>query len=284
MGLVTEPPNGYNLKPSSMTRKASASSKETRQTLAAEWLVPPVGGARQFRNRQDDCLDAFRHALLDLLADDVAVQRLTQQLGAIPAAESIATTTEAATTTPAVPGHDPSRPGADESPSSKRSTNNENRHQRVVLVSALVVVVLAAAAGITVWRLGDQGSAAGANGASNGGASLPTTPWVSPTGAPISGTLYGEQGDNKNGSITVTDPHHPYVTGVTIDYMEQIKVSCKVYAVPPGWDSVYPDGYWYRIASAPWNNKYYAIANTFLNGDNPNGPTEHNTDPTVPTC
>ncbi len=42
--------------------------------------------------------------------------------------------------------------------------------------------------------------------------------------------------------------------------------------------------YWYRIASAPWNNEWYAIANTFLNGDQPGGPTEHNTDFAVPDC
>lgn len=48
--------------------------------------------------------------------------------------------------------------------------------------------------------------------------------------------------------------------------------------------SVNPDGYWYRISSSPWNNSYYAAANTFLNGDPPNGPYSHNTDFAVPDC
>lgn len=31
--------------------------------------------------------------------------------------------------------------------------------------------------------------------------------------------------------------------------------------------SVNPDGYWYRIASSPWNNACYSPANTFMSGD-----------------
>jgi len=123
----------------------------------------------------------------------------------------------------------------------------------------------------------------------NGGQAGQPTP--SPVGSPhpsspphAAGKTYTEQGDNKNGSITFTDPHHPTVTGAKIDYMQRVQVSCKVYAVPPDMTSAYPDGYWYRIASSPWNNSYYAIANTFLNGDSINGPTVHNTDYSVPDC
>jgi hypothetical protein len=47
---------------------------------------------------------------------------------------------------------------------------------------------------------------------------------------------------------------------------------------------VNPDGYWYRIASPPWNDRYYAPANTFMNGDPWNGPYTHNTDLKVPNC
>jgi hypothetical protein len=61
-----------------------------------------------------------------------------------------------------------------------------------------------------------------------------------------------------------------------------VQVSCKVYA--PQIASVNPDGFWYRIASSPWNNAYYAPANTFMNGDPWNGPYSHNTDFAVPTC
>lgn len=61
-----------------------------------------------------------------------------------------------------------------------------------------------------------------------------------------------------------------------------VQVSCKVYA--PAIQSANPDGYWYRIASSPWNNAYYAVANTFMNGDPWGGPYTHNTDFKVPDC
>ncbi len=61
-----------------------------------------------------------------------------------------------------------------------------------------------------------------------------------------------------------------------------MQVTCKVY--DPSIVSATPDGYWYRIASSPWSNAYYAVANTFMNGDPPNGPYTHNTDFNVPDC
>lgn len=64
---------------------------------------------------------------------------------------------------------------------------------------------------------------------------------------------------------------------------QMVDVSCKVYAVP--FPSALPDGYWYRIESTPWNGRYYALANTFLNGDrigSAAAPT--NTDSAVPDC
>jgi hypothetical protein len=59
-------------------------------------------------------------------------------------------------------------------------------------------------------------------------------------------------------------------------------VSCKVY--DPTITSSKPDGYWYRIASSPFNNQYYSPANNFKNGDPWGGPYSHNTDFNVPNC
>jgi hypothetical protein len=66
--------------------------------------------------------------------------------------------------------------------------------------------------------------------------------------------------------------------------MADIQVTCKV--LPPSTiASAYPDEYWYLIASPPWNNQYYTVANTFWNGDVPgNPPYTHNEDPNVPDC
>jgi surface antigen len=85
-----------------------------------------------------------------------------------------------------------------------------------------------------------------------------------------------------HGSNTFTDPIHAAGLGPAIGAGQQVQVSCKVYA--PQIASVNPDGFWYRIASDPWNNAYYAPANTFMNGDPWNGPYTHNTDFAVPTC
>jgi hypothetical protein len=70
--------------------------------------------------------------------------------------------------------------------------------------------------------------------------------------------------------------------GQPIEFREFVNVSCKVHSTTLA--STRPDGYWYRIASMPWDNKYYAVANTFLNGDPPGGPYTHNTDFSVPDC
>jgi hypothetical protein len=59
-----------------------------------------------------------------------------------------------------------------------------------------------------------------------------------------------------------------------------VLVSCKLY--DPSIASANPGGYWYRIASSPWKNLYYAVANTFLNGDPWGGPYTHPTDFSVP--
>ena len=61
-----------------------------------------------------------------------------------------------------------------------------------------------------------------------------------------------------------------------------VEVSCKVY--DPTIVSVNPDGYWYQIATSPWNNQYYAPANMLMNGDPWGGPYTHNTDFAVPDC
>ena len=61
-----------------------------------------------------------------------------------------------------------------------------------------------------------------------------------------------------------------------------VLVSCKLY--DPSIVSANPGGYWYRIANSPWDNQYYAVANTFLNGDPWGGPYTHPTDLSVPNC
>jgi hypothetical protein len=81
---------------------------------------------------------------------------------------------------------------------------------------------------------------------------------------------------------TFTNYHNASGMGPAIVAGQWVQVSCKVF--DPTIVSVNPDGYWYRIASSPWNGSYYSPANTFMNGDPYGGPYTHNTDFNVPNC
>jgi len=92
---------------------------------------------------------------------------------------------------------------------------------------------------------------------------------------------YSEEEYSKNGASTFRflDGSSP---GQPLEFEEYVQVSCKIYNTTL--QSAKPDGYWYRISSFPWDNHYYAVANTFLNGDPPSGPYTHNTDFKIPDC
>jgi hypothetical protein len=108
--------------------------------------------------------------------------------------------------------------------------------------------------------------------------SLPTT---TATPEPIEGGIPARAW-HRGGTPTFASYHDGSVAGPTIGFKQTVKVSCKVKdtTVP----SANPDGYWYRIKSPPWSDRYYAIANTFLNGDPPDGPYTRNTDFRIPDC
>lgn len=107
----------------------------------------------------------------------------------------------------------------------------------------------------------------------------PATPSIPTSPAP---SLYVEQ-EGSLGASTFTNPYNASGMGPKIPAYGYVDVSCKVYA--PQIVSANPDGYWYRIHSAPWSDAYYAVANTFWNGDVPGQkPYVHNTDFNVRDC
>lgn len=95
------------------------------------------------------------------------------------------------------------------------------------------------------------------------------------TGPPPPPPTYSETEVNSSGVNTFQNYHNASGFGQHINSGQTVQVSCKVY--DPTIVSVNPDGYWYRIASSPWNNGYYAAANTFDNGGKA-------TDWSVPNC
>lgn len=133
-----------------------------------------------------------------------------------------------------------------------------------LVVAALVLAIVAS--GTPMMSAGDP----------------PVTTATVTVGPPPSLATVTEIGGNRNGSPTFRDPRHPAETGPRVPFRAVVTVSCKLQAF--SFDSIGPDGYWYLIASAPWNNQYYAPADTFLNGDPVDGPYEHNFDPAVPDC
>ncbi|WP_445152669.1 hypothetical protein [Baekduia sp. Peel2402] len=121
-------------------------------------------------------------------------------------------------------------------------------------------------------------------------APLPSTPTPAPSPAPAPAPapeptpapVWNEQ-QGSLGANTFTNPYNASGMGAKIPAMAWVAVSCKVYA--PQIASANPDGYWYRVSSPPWSNAYYAVANTFWNGDIPGQrPYTHNTDWAVPNC
>jgi transcriptional regulator with XRE-family HTH domain len=162
-------------------------------------------------------------------------------------------------------------PELNETPATSRHLPWPRRLSRAWMTSIVSGLVLATGAGITAAAL--SGSVAGPP--------VLVQSTRSAQAAKTAERTYPEEEYNKKGAATfqflnASGPGQP------LEFQEIVMVSCKVRntALP----SATPDGYWYRIASMPWDNKYYAVANTFLNGDPQGGPYTHNTDFAVQSC
>jgi len=107
-------------------------------------------------------------------------------------------------------------------------------------------------------------------------------PPSTPPSSPPPPANHSEQETPNHPVNTFTNYHNASGMGPAIAAGQWVEVSCRVY--DPTIASVNPDGWWYRIASSPWNNAYYSPANTFMNGDPYGGPYTHNTDFSVPVC
>jgi hypothetical protein len=99
-------------------------------------------------------------------------------------------------------------------------------------------------------------------------------------GFETSSPAYFPETPEKNGITTFKDYENASDEGQEIKEGEVVDVTCKIFA--PQIPSVEPEGYWYRIHSSPWNEEYYAVAGSFLNGGGIGNPVY--TDPKVPDC
>ncbi|MBW4715574.1 hypothetical protein [Saccharothrix obliqua] len=81
---------------------------------------------------------------------------------------------------------------------------------------------------------------------------------------------------------TFRDPRAFRGAGPDVPAGQRVDVVCRFHQ-PDAPPSVQP-GWWYLIASSPWNRQYYSPANSYLNGDSPDGPYLTNVDSAVPVC
>lgn len=102
------------------------------------------------------------------------------------------------------------------------------------------------------------------------------------TAPPPPPMTFDEIGGTRLGSKTFRDTQGLDLGPNTIQFGQTVQVSCKVF--DPRMDSANPDGYWYRIASTPWDNEFYAVANTFTNGAPLGSIGPPHTDMRVPDC
>jgi hypothetical protein len=180
---------------------------------------------------------------------------------------------------PELPG--PPSDQENESPSAAREW------WRRVLLNPYAVVIIGGVVVLAIWAILSNGF----HEVFGGGGSTTRTG----TGTTTTHGATGEQrhpGENaqsfkevagEGGASTYANPYTLSEPGEPVEPGQTVKVTCRVYAPEP--PSVNPDGYWYRLASPPWNGQYYAPANSFWNGDIPgHRPYTHNTDKRVPVC
>lgn len=126
----------------------------------------------------------------------------------------------------------------------------------LALLSAAMAAAVAAACFAAL-------SGGGAPGDSGG----PVSTWTETTGTP---------------AHTWADPVQLTGAGTPLGPRQSVQVLCRVkgYVVQDG------DPWWYRLASSPWNGRYYATSDAFYNNGATSGPVDNGVvvDEQVPTC
>jgi hypothetical protein len=153
------------------------------------------------------------------------------------------------------------------------------RRRRILTIVAALGTVALTLIGLVLWTTLDTGMP---------GTPAPTTSYGSiPSGTTtvslppfVSGVTYTQAVHAGPGARTYSNPHSLTGEGPRIPNRQNVDVSCIVIA--PSAPSV--GLYWYRITSPPWNDQYYAPANSFFNGDPEGGLYTHVVDSAVPRC
>jgi hypothetical protein len=143
------------------------------------------------------------------------------------------------------------------------------RRRRTVIAGILLALLLTA--GLVTWLV---------IGRSPSG--LRVADEVPPPGASsqrLPDGTYVEMANSPSGPRTFDNPHILINEGKRVPNETTVRVSCKVFSTVLAGNQ-----YFYRIATDPWDNKYYSPANSYLDGDPPGGPYTHGVDAAVPDC
>jgi hypothetical protein len=168
----------------------------------------------------------------------------------------------------------------------KESGDGPSTAARITLLSAIIAALIGGTATVLAALI------------SNGSSGTPFTlpPATAPTQpeAPgemplptcptciAGGKIFTQQASGTSPKPTFRDPRAFKGQGPAVQPGQQVEVVCRFHD-PNAPSSVQP-GWWYLIASPPWNRQYYTVANSYRNGDPPEGPFLTSVDNSVPVC
>jgi hypothetical protein len=155
----------------------------------------------------------------------------------------------------------------------------------VTIATFLVAALSFLANGIAVldWFSHDGQEPAKADAAATRASSAPPVMPLPTCSTCTTGKTFREQvGPRSIGARTFRNPLAFAGEGLRVKPRQQVQIVCRFRqfdapaSVQPGW--------WYLIASAPWNRQYYSPANSYLNGDPFDGPYLATVNSGIPVC
>ncbi|MBV9012055.1 MAG: hypothetical protein JO281_09680 [Pseudonocardiales bacterium] len=168
--------------------------------------------------------------------------------------------------------------GGGPSTTEKSSLSLPLKVARLSLVGAVVAALITGGATLLAAKINHGSNSTPPQATDSGDMPVPNCPTCI-TG----GKTFTEQAGGGGSHPTFRNPLVFGGPGQSVQPGEKVEVVCRFFQpnAPP---SVKHDGWWYLVASQPWNRHYYTVANSYLNGDPPEGPYITNVDNGVPEC
>jgi len=156
---------------------------------------------------------------------------------------------------------------------------------KIGLIATLVAALIAGAATVLVAVIGNNDPDPTPPGGPPPVVAPPPVKLSEPTCATCApgGVTFTQQVNSANPSGT-TSFRNPYALtgeGPSVANGLQVEVVCRLRGLAGG---TLTSGWWYLIDSPPWSRQYYTPANSYLNGDPPEGPHVSDVDGRVPEC